>query len=96
VQYEKSADKHERNQGVGSYRAAGKGGHRKELRLVDPCPIHQNEVRAGPLPGYRSVNAMFAQYRAIETKQIEVVRRGTVNEKQFDMLVDKVCQVSWL
>jgi adenylylsulfate kinase-like enzyme len=38
------------------------------------------------------VNATFAQYRLLEAEHIKVLRRGTVNEKQFDMLVDKVCQ----
>jgi len=38
------------------------------------------------------VNATFAQYRLLEAEHIKVLRRGTVNEKQFDMLVDKVCE----
>ena len=38
------------------------------------------------------VNATFAQYRLLEAEHIKVLRRGTVNEKQFDMFVDKVCQ----
>jgi cellulose biosynthesis protein BcsQ len=38
------------------------------------------------------VNATFAQYRLLEAEHMKVLRRGTVNEKQFDMLVDKVCQ----
>jgi len=29
------------------------------------------------------VNATFAQYRVIEAEQIDVLRRGTVNEKLF-------------
>jgi len=38
------------------------------------------------------VNATFAQYRLLEAEHIKVLRRGTVNEKQFDMFVDKVCE----
>src|SRR3984885_15289559 len=38
------------------------------------------------------VNATFAQYRLLEAEHIKVLRRGTVNEKQFDMLVDRVCE----
>src|ERR1700674_887558 len=37
------------------------------------------------------VNATFAQYRLLEAEHLKVLRRGTVNEKQFDMLVEKVC-----
>jgi hypothetical protein len=37
------------------------------------------------------VNATFAQYRVLEAEHLKVLRRGTVNEKQFDLLVEKVC-----
>src|SRR5580692_8513213 len=37
------------------------------------------------------VNATFAQYRALGAEHLKVLRRGTVNEKQFDLLVEKVC-----
>src|SRR5260370_23159444 len=37
------------------------------------------------------VNATFAQYRLLEAEHLKVLRRGTVNEKQFDVLVEKVC-----
>jgi hypothetical protein len=37
------------------------------------------------------VNATFAQYHALEAEHLKVLRRGTVNEKQFDILVEKVC-----
>lgn len=37
------------------------------------------------------VNATFAQYRALEAEHLKVLRRGMVNEKQFDVLVEKVC-----
>ena len=37
------------------------------------------------------VNATFAQYRALDAEHLKVLRRGTVNEKQFDVLVEKVC-----
>src|SRR5471030_913732 len=38
------------------------------------------------------VNATFAQYRLLEAEHLKVLRRGTVNEKQFDVLVERVCQ----
>jgi cellulose biosynthesis protein BcsQ len=37
------------------------------------------------------VNATFAQYRVLEAEHLKVLRHGTVNEKQFDVLVEKVC-----
>src|ERR1700680_519175 len=37
------------------------------------------------------VNATFAQYRLLQAEHLKVLRRGTVNEKQFDALVGKVC-----
>src|SRR4030088_3002508 len=38
------------------------------------------------------VNATFAQYRVLEAEHLKVLRRGTVNEKQFDALDKKLCQ----
>src|SRR5580658_361385 len=38
------------------------------------------------------IYATFAQYRLLGAEHMKVLRRGTVNEKQFDMLVDKVCE----
>lgn len=40
------------------------------------------------------VNATFAQYRALGAEHLKILRRGTVNEKQFDVLVEKVCRGS--
>jgi hypothetical protein len=37
------------------------------------------------------VNATFAQYRLLEAEHLKVLRRGTINEKQFDVFVEKVC-----
>src|SRR5260370_2911566 len=37
------------------------------------------------------VNATFAQYRLLEAEHLKVLRRGTINEKQFDVFVVKVC-----
>lgn len=38
------------------------------------------------------VNATFAQYRLLEAEHLKVLRRGTINEKQFDLFVERVCQ----
>ena len=37
------------------------------------------------------VNATFAQYRVLEAEHLKVLKRGTINEKQFDVFVEKVC-----
>jgi len=37
------------------------------------------------------VNATFAQYRVLAAEHLKVLRRGTVNEKQFDLMVEKAC-----
>ena len=37
------------------------------------------------------VNATFAQYSLLQAEHLKVLRRGTVNKKQFDVLVEKVC-----
>ena len=37
------------------------------------------------------VNATFAQYRLLEAEHLKVLKRGTINEKQFDVFVEKVC-----
>ncbi len=48
-----------------------------------PAPVHCLDTDP--------VNATFAQYRLLEAEHLKVLRRGTVNEKQFDVLVEKVC-----
>jgi hypothetical protein len=37
------------------------------------------------------VNATFAQYEGLGADHINVLRRGTINEKQFDTLVEHLC-----
>jgi len=38
------------------------------------------------------VNATFAQYRILGAEHINVLKRGTIHEKRFDELVDKICE----
>jgi CobQ/CobB/MinD/ParA nucleotide binding domain len=38
------------------------------------------------------VNATLAQYQELSAEHVNVLRRGTINEKQFDALVEKVCR----
>jgi hypothetical protein len=38
------------------------------------------------------VNATFAQYRQLDAEHLKVLKRGTVNEKQFDVFVQRVCK----
>jgi hypothetical protein len=37
------------------------------------------------------VNATFAQYKRIQVEHLNILRRGAINEKRFDQLVDKIC-----
>jgi hypothetical protein len=40
------------------------------------------------------VNATFAQYRSLKAEHINVIHRGSLNEKRFDALVERLCQVN--
>lgn len=37
------------------------------------------------------VNATFAQYRQLNAEHLNVLKRGSINEKEFDTLVERVC-----
>jgi hypothetical protein len=37
------------------------------------------------------VNATFAQYQGLGADHLNVLKRGTINEKQFDALVERLC-----
>lgn len=37
------------------------------------------------------VNATFAQYRQLNAEHLNVLKRGAINEKEFDNLVERVC-----
>jgi len=39
------------------------------------------------------VNATFAQYQALAAEHINVLRRGAINDKRFDDLVGKICDL---
>lgn len=38
------------------------------------------------------VNATLAQYQKLEAEHLKVLKRGTINEKHFDQLVEKICR----
>ncbi len=38
------------------------------------------------------VNATFAQYRLLGAEHLKVLKRGIVNEKEFDVFVQRVCK----
>ncbi|HTW64443.1 MAG TPA: hypothetical protein VME17_07505 [Bryobacteraceae bacterium] len=70
----------------------GKGGVGKSFVSA----ILAQYFRAKAVPVYcldtDPVSATFAQYRILEAEHLKLLRRGTVNEKQFDALVEKACQ----
>src|ERR1700722_12222378 len=39
------------------------------------------------------VNATFAQYQALQAEHINVLRRGAINDKRFDELFEKICEI---
>jgi adenylylsulfate kinase-like enzyme len=39
------------------------------------------------------VNATFAQYQALGAEHINVLRRGAIQDKRFDELFEKICQI---
>src|SRR5438105_4420887 len=38
------------------------------------------------------VNATLAQYVELNAEHVNVLRRGRINEKQFDAIVEKICR----
>ena len=37
------------------------------------------------------INATFAQYGELNAEHLNVLRRGAINERAFDSIVDKIC-----
>ena len=70
----------------------GKGGVGKSF--ISAILAQYFQTKSGPVHCLETdpVNATFAQYQALKAEHLKVLRRGTVNEKQFDALVDKVCR----
>src|ERR1017187_9431016 len=70
---------------------SGKGGVGKSF--VSAILAQYFRTKAAPVHCLDTdpVNATFAQYHALDAEHLKVLRRGTVNEKQFDILVEKVC-----
>jgi hypothetical protein len=40
------------------------------------------------------VNATFAQYRLLEAEHLKILKRGAINEKPFDLFVQRACKGS--
>lgn len=49
-----------------------------------PAPVHCLDTDP--------INATFAQYRVLEAEHLKILRRGAINDKQFDRFVDMVCE----
>jgi hypothetical protein len=69
----------------------GKGGVGKSLAAAILSQYFQ--TRKGTLHCFDTdpVNATFAQYQALTVEHINVLRRGAIDDKRFDELVEKVC-----
>ncbi len=70
----------------------GKGGVGKSFISAILAQYFRTKTAAVHCMDTDPVNATFAQYRLLEAEHLKVLRRGAVNEKQFDTLVQKVCQ----
>ena len=70
----------------------GKGGVGKSF--VSAILAQYFRTKSGPVHCLDTdpVNATFAQYRLLEAEHLKVIKRGTVNEKRFDLFVERVCQ----
>jgi hypothetical protein len=49
-----------------------------------PAPVHCLDTDP--------INATFAQYRVLDAEHLKILRRGAINDKQFDLFVDMVCE----
>ncbi len=70
----------------------GKGGVGKSF--VSAILAQYFRTKSAPVHCFDTdpVNATFAQYRMLEAEHMKVLRRGTVDEKRFDLLVEKICR----
>src|SRR6202012_4577358 len=50
--------------------------------------------KSGPLQCVDTdpVNATFAQYKRLKAQHLNILRRGTIHEKRFDELIDRICE----
>lgn len=70
----------------------GKGGVGKSF--VSAILAQYFRTKPGPVHCIDTdpINATFAQYRVLEAEHLKILRRGAINDKQFDVFVDMVCE----
>jgi hypothetical protein len=70
----------------------GKGGVGKSLVSSILAQYFRNKQKAVHCFDMDPVNATLAQYAELEAEHMNVLRRGAINEKEFDALVEKICR----
>jgi CobQ/CobB/MinD/ParA nucleotide binding domain len=70
----------------------GKGGVGKSFVSSILAQYLRNQHRAVHCFDVDPVNATFAQYSELGAEHLNVLRRGAINEKEFDTLIEKICQ----
>ena len=71
----------------------GKGGVGKSLISAILGQYFQHQKITPHCFDTDPVNATFAQYQALAAEHINVLRRGAINDKRFDDLVGKICDL---
>src|SRR5437016_2702083 len=84
--------------GNGSARAAvhlilqGKGGVGKSFVSSILAQYFRDKAKTVQCFDADPVNATLAQYTELNAEHVNVLKRGTINEKEFDRVVEKVCR----
>jgi hypothetical protein len=69
----------------------GKGGVGKSFVSSILAQYFRDKEKAVHCFDADPVNATLAQYQELNAEHVNVLKRGTINEKEFDRLVEKVC-----
>ena len=70
----------------------GKGGVGKSLVSSILAQYFRDGQKAVHCFDMDPVNATLAQYPELEAEHLNVLRRGAINEREFDALVEKICR----
>lgn len=70
----------------------GKGGVGKSMVSSILAQYFRDKQKAVHCFDTDPVNATLAQYTELNAEHVNVLRRGAINEKEFDTLVEKVCR----
>lgn len=72
----------------------GKGGVGKSFVAAILAQYLQSKSMPVQCLDIDPVNATLAQYKALKAEHVKILKRGTVHTKQFDTVIDRVCENS--